>query len=69
MLEWETGEKLYYHNGWWHGNTSSYVKLKTDTVAIFALSNKYTLKTYKVWKLAPLFGKYPIKLDKDDVTN
>ncbi|RRJ88880.1 serine hydrolase domain-containing protein [Flavobacterium macacae] len=69
MLEWETGEKLYYHNGWWHGNTSSYVKLKTDTVAIIALSNKYTLKTYKVWKLAPLFGQYPIKLDKDDVTN
>lgn len=69
MLEWETGEQLFYHNGWWHGNTSSYVKLKTDTVAIFALSNKYTLKTYKVWKLAPLFGKYPIKLDKDDVTN
>lgn len=69
MLEWESGEKLFYHNGWWHGNTSSYVKLKTDTVAIFALSNKYTLKTYKVWKLAPLFGTYPIKLDKDDVTN
>ncbi len=69
MLEWETGEQLFYHNGWWHGNTSSYVKLKTDTVAIFAISNKYTLKTYKVWKLAPLFGKYPIKLDKDDVTN
>lgn len=69
MLEWETGEQLFYHNGWWHGNTSSYVKLKTDTVAIFALSNKYTLKTYKVWKLAPLFGKYPIKLDKDDVAN
>ncbi|HEU4497157.1 MAG TPA: serine hydrolase domain-containing protein [Flavobacterium sp.] len=69
MLEWETGEQLFYHNGWWHGNTSSYVKLKTDTVAIFALSNKYTQKTYKVWKLAPLFGKYPIKLDKDDAAD
>ena len=66
MLEWETGEQLFYHNGWWHGNTSSYVKLKKDTVSIFALSNKYTQKTYKVWKLAPLFGTYPIKLDKDD---
>lgn len=66
MLEWETGEQLFYHNGWWHGNTSSYVKLKKDTVSIFALSNKYTQKTYKVWKLAPLFGTYPIKLDKED---
>lgn len=69
MLEWETGEQLFYHNGWWHGNTSSYVKLKKDTVALFAISNKYTLKTYKIWKLAPLFGTYPIKLDKDDVIN
>ncbi len=21
MREWETGQKLFYHNGWWHGNT------------------------------------------------
>lgn len=69
MLEWETGEQLFYHNGWWHGNTSSYVKLRKDTVALFAISNKYTLKTYKIWKLAPFFGTYPIKLDKDDVIN
>jgi len=66
MHEWETGEKLFYHNGWWHGNTSSYVTLKKDTVAIIALSNKFSYKPYKVWKLAPLFGKYPIK-DKDDL--
>lgn len=67
LHEWETGEKIFYHNGWWHGNTSSYVTLKQDTVAIIALSNKFTYKTYKVWKLATLFGNYPIKLDKDDV--
>jgi len=66
MHEWETGEKLLYHNGWWHGNTSSYVTLKKDTVAIIALSNKFSYKPYKVWKLAPLFGHYPIKPDKDD---
>lgn len=66
MHEWETGEKLFYHNGWWHGNTSSYVTLKKDTVAIIALSNKFSYKPYKVWKLSPLFGHYPIKPDKDD---
>ena len=62
-----------YTEGFLYGTDAvllaAYVKLKKDTVAIFALSNKYTLKTYKVWKLAPLFGQYPIKLDKDDVTN
>lgn len=61
MHEWKNGEKLFYHNGWWHGNTSSYVTLKKDTVAIIALSNKFTYKTYKVHKLAPLFGNYPVE--------
>lgn len=66
MHEWKTGEKLFYHNGWWHGNTSSYVTLKGDTVALIALSNKFSYKPYKIWKLAPLFGNYPIKPDKDE---
>lgn len=66
LHEWETGEKVFYHNGWWHGNTSSYVTLKQDTVTMIALSNKFSYKPYKTWKLSPLFGKYPIKEDKDD---
>jgi CubicO group peptidase (beta-lactamase class C family) len=66
MHEWQTGEKLFYHNGWWHGNTSSYVTLKGDTVALIALSNKFSYKPYKIWKLATQFGKYPIEPDKED---
>lgn len=66
LHEWATGEKLFYHNGWWHGNTSSYVTLKKDTVAIIALSNRFSYKPYKVAKLSPLFGKYPVEPDKDD---
>ncbi|WP_306350387.1 serine hydrolase domain-containing protein [Flavobacterium sp. '19STA2R22 D10 B1'] len=67
MLEWDSGEKMFYHNGWWHGNTSSYVKLKQDTVTVISLSNKYTLKTYKVRNLAVIFGNYPLKLDKNEM--
>lgn len=65
MREWKTGQALHYHNGWWHGNTSSYVTLKKDTVAIIALSNKYTKKPYQIMKLSALFGDYPFDLDKD----
>jgi CubicO group peptidase (beta-lactamase class C family) len=68
LHEWVTGEKLFYHNGWWHGNTSSYVTLKNDTVTLIALSNKFSYKPYKIWKLAPKFGKYPVEPDKDDDT-
>ena len=66
MHEWKTGEKLFYHNGWWHGNTSSYVTLKGDTVALISLSNKFSYKPYKIWKLSTQFGKYPIEPDKED---
>lgn len=67
MLEWEDGEKLFYHNGWWHGNTSSYVKLKKEDVVIIALANKYTTMTYKSFHLATIFGDYPLKVEKGDL--
>ena len=67
IIEWVTGQHFYFHNGWWHGNTSSYVNLKNEKVMIIALSNKFTPKTYKVRFLATLFGDYPFKLEKDDI--
>ena len=66
MLEFETGQKYFFHNGWWHGNTSSLVTLRKDTVSIIALSNKYTHKTYQTKKLAPHFGDYPFKFSKEE---
>lgn len=66
MVEFKTGQKFYFHNGWWHGNTSAYVTLRKEKVTIIALSNKYTKKTYMVRKLAPYFGDYPFKQDKSD---
>ena len=65
MNEWETGQTLHYHNGWWHGNTSSYTTMKNDTIVIIALANKYTLKPYKATRLAALFGDYPFELEKE----
>ncbi len=62
MIEWETGESFYFHNGWWHGNTSSYVSMGKEHVTIISLSNKFTHATYKVRNLAVLFGDYPFKI-------
>ncbi|RZJ70492.1 serine hydrolase [Flavobacterium sp.] len=66
MIDWVTGQHFYFHNGWWHGNTSSYVNLKNEKVMIVALSNKFSRKPYMVRKLAPLFGDYPFKKEKED---
>lgn len=66
MINWETGQNFYFHNGWWHGYTSSYITLPQEKVMIIALSNKMTRNTYAVRKLAKLFGDYPFKLDDEE---
>ncbi len=66
IIEWDSGERFYYHNGWWHGNTSSYVSLTKEGVLMIALSNKYSTKPYEIRKLSPLFGTYPFPKDHKD---
>ena len=63
MREWETGQKFFYHNGWWHGNTSTFNTLRKENVVIIGLSNKFTHKTYELKNLSVLFGDYPFKLN------
>lgn len=62
MINWDNGKNFYFHNGWWHGFTSSYIPLKDENVTIIALSNKFTRSTYAVRKLSVLFGDYPFKV-------
>jgi CubicO group peptidase (beta-lactamase class C family) len=62
MVEFNKGETFYFHNGWWHGNTSSFINLRKERVCIITLSNKYTKKTYQSKKLAGLFGDYPFNV-------
>ncbi len=64
MINFETGQNFYFHNGWWHGNMSSYVTLQKENVTIIALTNKCSKSVYKVRNLAPLFGDYPFKVDE-----
>lgn len=66
MINWESGQNFYFHNGWWHGNTSSYITLKKEGVTIIALSNKMTRNTYAVRKLAPIFGDYPFQFKDEE---
>ena len=65
MTEFEKSEPFYYHNGWWHGNTSCFINLRKEKVTIIVLSNKFSRKTYQAKRLATLFGDYPFKLDDD----
>jgi len=66
MIQWPTGQEFYFHNGWWHGNMSSYITLKNENVMMVALTNRGYKQVYKTKNLAPLFGDYPFKLSSDD---
>lgn len=66
LKEWDSGQKIFYHNGWWHGNTSAYITLKKEGVTLIALSNKYTRKVYDIIRLSSLFGDYPFQLNEED---
>ena len=66
LREWEDGTTMYYHNGWWHGNKTSYITLKKDTVTMIALSNKYTSKVYQIKRLSSLFGDYPFTIEDEE---
>ena len=66
LREWDDGTVLFYHNGWWHGNKTSYITLKKDTVTLIALSNKYTSKVYQTKRLSSLFGNYPFTVEDEE---
>ncbi|VXB75441.1 Penicillin-binding protein [Flavobacterium sp. 9AF] len=66
LREWDDGKTMFYHNGWWHGNKTSYITLKKDTVTMIALSNKYTSKVYQIKRLSSLFGDYPFTIEDEE---
>jgi hypothetical protein len=66
MIEWETGQQFFFHNGWWHGNRSSYVSLIKENVVIIALTNTSSKQVYKIRELAPVFGDYPFQISNDE---
>ena len=54
----KNGKKIIYHNGWWHGNRASFMRLLDEEVAIIAVCNNDSKQVYSVRKMADLFGNY-----------
>lgn len=50
---------LFFHTGWWHGNTGCYASLRQDTICMIIISNHYTRKVFAINRLSTLFGNYP----------
>jgi CubicO group peptidase (beta-lactamase class C family) len=52
------GKKMIYHNGWWHGCNTAFIRLIDEDVTIIAIGNKFTRSVYDAKALARLFGNY-----------
>lgn len=64
MKIFDNGEKLTYHNGWWHGTNSVFAHLLKSKVTIIAIGNKYSGKVYSALALSGLFEDFPSQKDK-----
>ncbi|WP_082498283.1 serine hydrolase domain-containing protein [Chryseobacterium sp. Leaf180] len=64
MKIYDNGEKLTYHNGWWHGTNSVFAHLLKSKVTIIAIGNKYSGRVYSALALAGLFEDFPQQKEK-----
>ena len=54
----DNGKKILYHNGWWHGNNTVFIRLLDEEVTVIVLGNKYTRRVYQTRKICNLLGDY-----------
>ena len=54
----DNGKKLLYHNGWWHGNNTAFIRLTDEKATIIVLGNKFNRRIYASKHLSDLFGNY-----------
>jgi CubicO group peptidase (beta-lactamase class C family) len=51
--------KIIYHNGWWHGYNSLFLRRPSDRATIIVLSNKYNRSTYQVSGVLDILNENP----------
>lgn len=66
IYQFNNGKKITYHNGWWHGNNTTFVHLPDEKVTIIALGNKKSRNIYSAFTLSGLFGDYGVSMAIED---
>ncbi|HTF05075.1 MAG TPA: serine hydrolase domain-containing protein [Bacteroidia bacterium] len=57
-VDFPDGAKAVFHNGWWHGYTSTFYRGLTDDVTIIILCNKFNRGIYNVQPLLTILGAH-----------
>lgn len=56
------GNKIVYHNGWWHGNNASFYRVLGDSITIIVLGNRYNENIYKMKPLIETLCGIPLNI-------
>ncbi len=51
MFCYDNGNKIIYHNGWWHGNNTVFYRFVQDNFTIIILGNRYNSSIYRQAKV------------------
>ena len=66
MIVYPSGKKLIYHNGWWHGNRTVFIRMMEENATIIALCNNDNRRVYSCKKLCDVFGNYQQEHESPD---
>lgn len=63
------GKKIIFHNGWWHGSNSVFIRLLDEDATIIVIGNKFTRSIYGARSLCNLFGEYFMEEEEEENGN
>ncbi|MDP4286059.1 MAG: serine hydrolase domain-containing protein [Bacteroidota bacterium] len=66
MNVYPNGKKVIYHNGWWHGNNTVFIRMIQDSVTIIVLGNKYNRSIYQSKKMTEIFNQDSMMEDDEN---
>ncbi|MEN9964750.1 MAG: hypothetical protein RL582_1845 [Bacteroidota bacterium] len=55
MMLQSDGRKVIYHNGWWHGNNTVFLRLLDQDATVIVLGNQYNKGVYKAKEMLSIF--------------
>lgn len=68
MNVYPNGKKVIYHNGWWHGNNTVFIRMIQDSVTIIVLGNKYNRLIYDAKDMEKVFDPGSYLSNEDNAT-
>ena len=66
LLEPESGKRIVFHNGWWHGNNAVFSRLPSDSATIIVIGNRFTRRIYDARSIFNAFEGYGGASDSEE---